>query len=100
MAAIPESGPAGHKPKPSDPPSARVPTVILRADACPHGLGGYSLTSGQAWRFEIPPQYCGGLSLNLLEYLASLRDHNHSGSRGKPDPTRSLSTFPDGQLHG
>ena len=50
----------------------RVPTVILRADACPYGLGRYSLTSGQAWRFKIPPQYRGGLSLNLLEYLASV----------------------------
>jgi hypothetical protein len=34
--------------------SCRQPTRILRSDACIHGIGGYSLTSGIAWRWEIP----------------------------------------------
>ena len=50
----------------------RVPTILLRADACQHGIGGFSLTSGRAWRFEIPTECRGHLSLNLLEYLASI----------------------------
>jgi len=49
----------------------RQPTTFLRADACEHGLGGISINSGAAWRFEIPPPLRGHLSLNLLEYLAS-----------------------------
>jgi hypothetical protein len=49
----------------------RQPTTFLRADACEHGLGGLSINSGAAWRFEIPQTLRGHLSLNLLEYLAS-----------------------------
>ena len=49
----------------------RAPNIFLRADACEHGLGGLSLNSGLAWRFEIPANLRGNLSLNLLEYLAS-----------------------------
>ena len=49
----------------------RQPSMILCADACEHGLGGYSLVSGAAWRFEIPTQLRGWLTLNLLEYMAS-----------------------------
>jgi hypothetical protein len=30
------------------------PTRILRSDACVHGIGGYSLTSGIGWHWEIP----------------------------------------------
>jgi hypothetical protein len=50
----------------------RVPTILLHADACQHGIGGFSLTLGQAWRFEIPTECRGHLSLNLLEFLASI----------------------------
>ena len=49
----------------------RQPSLILRADACEHGLGGYSLVSGAAWRFQLPTALRGRLSLNLLEYVAS-----------------------------
>ena len=50
----------------------REPTIILRADACEHGVGGYSMTSGVAWRYSIPQDYWGWLTLNLLEYIASV----------------------------
>jgi hypothetical protein len=49
----------------------REPTVLLRADACEHGIGGYSLHSGRAWRFQLPVSLRGHLSLNLLEFIAS-----------------------------
>ena len=49
----------------------RTPTIVLRADACEHGVGGYSLSAGIAWRFAIHRQYWGHLTLNLLEYIAS-----------------------------
>ncbi len=49
----------------------RVPSNFLRTDACEHGIGGFSLSLGAAWRFAIPSQYWGTLSLNLLEFLAS-----------------------------
>mgnify|MGYP006168619179 FL=1 len=37
-------------------------TVVLCADACQHGIGGFSLTSGSAWRWEIPTDSQGRLS--------------------------------------
>jgi hypothetical protein len=49
----------------------RAPNLFLRADACEHGLGGLSVNSGVAWRFQIPTALRGNISLNLLEYLAS-----------------------------
>ena len=49
----------------------RTPTIALRADACEHGIGGYSLSSGIAWRWPLPEQFWGYLTLNLLEYIAS-----------------------------
>ena len=32
----------------------RKPTHVYHSNACEHGIGGYSLTSGRAWRWEIP----------------------------------------------
>lgn len=32
----------------------RKPTLILRSDASKFGIGGYNITSGKAWRFELP----------------------------------------------
>jgi hypothetical protein len=49
----------------------RHPTHISRVDASEHGLGGYSLVTGQAWRFEIPADLRFRASLNSLEHLAS-----------------------------
>jgi hypothetical protein len=43
----------------------------FRVYASEHGIGGYRLVTGQAWRFEIPTGLCLRVSLNSLEYLAS-----------------------------
>jgi hypothetical protein len=49
----------------------RRPTHSLRSDACEHGIGGYNLESGKAWRWEIPVELRGRATLNALEFLAS-----------------------------
>jgi hypothetical protein len=49
----------------------RHPTHVSRVDACEHGIGGYSLVTGQGWRFEIPVDLRLRASLNSLEHLAS-----------------------------
>jgi len=48
----------------------RKPTHIYRADACPWGIGGFSV-HGRAWRWEIPAKMCFRASLNMLEHVAS-----------------------------
>ena len=40
----------------------RAPTILLQADACEHGVGGYSLHSGQAWPFDQYHHTSGGTS--------------------------------------
>jgi len=48
----------------------RKPTHIFRSDASEFGLGGYKLTSGKAWRFELLVDCRLKSSLNSLEILA------------------------------
>ena len=48
----------------------REPSNILRTDACEHGLGGYPLKTGWAWRWEIPFHLRGRKLINFLEFLA------------------------------
>jgi len=48
----------------------RKPTHIYRADACPWGIGGFSI-HGRAWRWEIPENMRFRASLNMLEHVAS-----------------------------
>ncbi len=50
----------------------RVPNQILRTDACEHGLGGFSLTTGRAWRWEIPLEHRNKKSVNYLKFLACI----------------------------
>ena len=50
--------------------SYRYPTNITLSDSCPTGMGGYSLLSGNAWRFDL--SYTKNLSNNHLEFLASV----------------------------
>jgi len=50
--------------------TTREPNNILWTDACEHGLGGYSLKTGQAWRWEIPSHLRGRKSINFLDFLA------------------------------
>ena len=49
----------------------RQPDTTCWSDACLTGMGGYD-SDGRAWRWEIPLDLRGRLSLNLLEYLASI----------------------------
>jgi hypothetical protein len=50
----------------------RKPTKIYRSDASEFGLGGYNITSGLAWRFELPVDCRLRTSLNSLEFLSCL----------------------------
>ncbi len=50
----------------------RQPTLIYRSDASEFGIGGYNLTSGIAWRLELPVDCRLRSSLNSLEFIASL----------------------------
>ena len=42
------------------------------SDTYPHGMGGFSLLSGRAWRIQLPIELVGKVSNNLLEYLAQI----------------------------
>jgi hypothetical protein len=48
----------------------RKPSKIYRSDASEFGLGGYNITSGSAWRFELPVDCRLRTSLNSLEFIA------------------------------
>ena len=58
----------------------RVPTHLYHADSCPEGMGGYSVSTGRAWRMQIHQSAIDTLrthsideekrSNNLLEYIA------------------------------
>ncbi|MGH7974512.1 MAG: hypothetical protein ACREBR_03205, partial [bacterium] len=50
----------------------RDPTHVFRSDACPHGIGGYSMFSGKAWRWKIPEGLINRVSLNCLEFAAAV----------------------------
>jgi hypothetical protein len=50
----------------------REPTTLYRADACKHGIGGFSVFHGRAWRFAIPPDLQNRATLNVLEFFASI----------------------------
>ena len=67
LKGLPCCRPHRHRSEPSDNPRAEN---ILRTNACEHGLGGYSLKTGRAWRWEIPLHLRGRKSINFLEFLA------------------------------
>jgi hypothetical protein len=50
----------------------RKPTHIYRSDASLHGIGGYSILSGKAWRFHLPINCRLRTTLNSLEFIACL----------------------------
>jgi hypothetical protein len=50
----------------------RMPDHFGRSDAFEGGLGGYDLTSGRAWRLQIPTELQHRKSQNFLEYLACM----------------------------
>jgi hypothetical protein len=51
--------------------TSRLPNNIIRVDACPWGVGGYSLTTGRAWFINIPPHLRGRAHINWLEFVAA-----------------------------
>jgi hypothetical protein len=50
----------------------REPTTLYRADACKHGIGGFNVFHGRAWRFAIPPDLQNRATLNVLEFFGSI----------------------------
>jgi len=48
----------------------RKPTHVYRSDSSKFGLEGYNITSGKAWRFELPIDCRLRTSLKSLEFLA------------------------------
>jgi hypothetical protein len=64
----------------------RKPDRMIRTDACEHGLGGYSLTTGRAWRWEIPKELRNSKSINFLEFLACIAGILISIMEDKPLP--------------
>ncbi len=50
----------------------RKPTHLYRSDSSKFGLGGYNITTGKAWRFEIPVDCRLRTFLNSLEFIACL----------------------------
>ncbi|WP_317202142.1 hypothetical protein [Janthinobacterium sp.] len=51
---------------------SRVPDYVIRTDACEQGLGGFSLTTGRAWRYTLPTDAQNKKSINYLEFLACI----------------------------
>jgi hypothetical protein len=50
----------------------RLPNHFGRSDAFEEGIGGFDLTSGRAWRLQLPVQLRYRKSQNFLEYLACM----------------------------
>jgi hypothetical protein len=50
----------------------RLPTTVGITDASEHGIGGYCLLSGRAWRYEFTKTEREAFSLNLKEFIASV----------------------------
>ena len=46
-------------------------TTYLITDACEHGIGGFNIHSGYAWRYKIPSWMTNSFHINLLEFIAS-----------------------------
>ena len=50
----------------------RKPDHIYISDASEHGLGGFALNDGRAWRYIIPPNLRGRAHINLLEFIVQV----------------------------
>ena len=72
-AALAGSHPQG---RPSSPGQAWVSTCASwpigtpPMSCCEHGVGGYDVSMGLAWRFKLPPEVRGRATLNSLEFLS------------------------------
>ena len=47
-------------------------TTYLITDACEHGIGGFNIHTGQAWRYSLPAWMTESFHINLLEFIASV----------------------------
>ena len=50
----------------------RKPTHFFRSDACEHGIGGYNIMTGKAWRFPLPANCQLRATINVLEFFGCL----------------------------
>jgi hypothetical protein len=50
----------------------REPRTLYSDDACKHGIGGFNVFQGRAWRFSMPPNLQNRATLNVLEFFASI----------------------------
>jgi hypothetical protein len=50
----------------------REPTHAYRSDVSSHGLGGYNLLTGDAWRYRLPADILQIVTLNTLEFLGCI----------------------------
>ena len=48
-----------------------IPLSFAISDACPYGMGGFT-SEGIAWRWQLPTELLGKLSINLLEFIAAI----------------------------
>ena len=64
----------------------REPDHIRRTDACEYGLGGYSLTTGLAWRWQLPEDLQYKVHINFLEFLTSVIDIKFAHTMGETKP--------------
>jgi len=47
-------------------------TTYLITDACEHGIGGFNIRTGFAWRYKLPLWMTNSFHINLLEFIASV----------------------------
>ena len=50
----------------------RKPTHYFRSDAYEHGIGGYNIMTGKAWRFPLPVNCQLRANINVLELFGCL----------------------------
>ena len=50
----------------------RDPNQLVVSDACPIGISGFSVNSGCAWRFFIPPCLRNKHHINFIEFLGNV----------------------------
>ena len=50
----------------------RKPSIHFYSDACQIGIGGYCVQNGKAWRWQIPEDLVDVVSINALEFAASV----------------------------
>ena len=82
----------------------REPTHVYRSDASSHGIGGYNLLTGKAWRFKLPEDILQIITLNTLEFLGCIVTLWIDIVRGNTPPQSCLysqtdSTSADGWLY-